>query len=153
MNKEELNKEITKLKQYIESHADQVKDLEHDLKIVTQRLEDYNKPKLTNKQFSKLHEVIENTLENFDFNNCNNYEPELEFIPVLLRTITENYNIPLLFDKKFIDYAIANSKLSEKDKLYFNNKRIHQLRIDYMNLDNIIYVDSKQHLLDIVNVH
>ena len=78
MNKEELNKEITKLKQYIESHADQVKDLEHDLKIVTQRLEDYNKPKLTNKQFSKLHEVIENTLENFAFNNCNNYEPEFE---------------------------------------------------------------------------
>lgn len=77
----------------------------------------------------------------------NNYEPELEFIPVLLRTITENYNIPLLFDKKFIDYAIANSKLSEKDKLYFNNKRIHQLRIDYMNLERLMPKDIFELLL------
>jgi phage shock protein A len=78
MIKEELNKEIAKLKQYIDSHAEQVKDLEHDLKIATQRLEDYDKPKLTNKQFSKLHEVIENTLENFDFGNTSSYEPEFE---------------------------------------------------------------------------
>ena len=78
MNKEELNKEIAKLKQYIDSHAEQVKDLEHDLSVATQRLEDIDKPKLTNKQFSRLHEVIENTLENFDFNNCSNYEPEFE---------------------------------------------------------------------------
>ena len=78
MNREELNKEIVKLKQYIDSHADQVKDLEHDLSVATQRLEDIDKPKLTNKQFSRLHEVIENTLENFDFNNCSNYEPEFE---------------------------------------------------------------------------
>ena len=78
MNKEELNKEIVKLKQYIDSHAEQVKDLEHDLKVATQRLEDIDKPKLTNKQFSKLHEVIENTLENFDFGNTGNYEPEFE---------------------------------------------------------------------------
>ena len=36
MNKEELNQEIAKLKQYIDSHAEQVKDLEHDLKVATQ---------------------------------------------------------------------------------------------------------------------
>ena len=78
MNKVELNKEIEKLKVSLEAHEDQVKDLQHDLNTAKQRLEDVDKPKLTNKQFSKLHEVIENTLENFDFNNCNNYEPEFE---------------------------------------------------------------------------
>jgi hypothetical protein len=78
MNKEELNKEIVKLKQYIDSHAEQVKDLEHDLKIVTQRLEDYNKPKLTSRQFTQIHDAIEDAIGNFDFNNCNNYEPEFE---------------------------------------------------------------------------
>ena len=67
MNKEELNKEIAKLKQYIDSHAEQVKDLEHDLKIATQRLEDCDKPKLTPKQFDALHRVIETSVENFDF--------------------------------------------------------------------------------------
>ena len=78
MIKEELNKEIEKLKVSLEAHEEQVKDLQHDLKTAKQRLEDVDKPKLTNKQFDELHEVIENTLENFDFNNCNNYEPEFE---------------------------------------------------------------------------
>ena len=78
MIKEDLTREIAKLQLALESHEEQVKDLNHDLKIATQRLEDCDKPKLTNKQFSKLHEVIENTLENFDFNNCSNYEPEFE---------------------------------------------------------------------------
>ena len=78
MIKEELTREIAKLQLALESHEEQVKDLSHDLKTAEQRLEDVDKPKLTNKQFSKLHEVIENTLENFDFNNCNNYEPEFE---------------------------------------------------------------------------
>ena len=78
MNKIELNQEIEKLKVSLEAHEDQVKDLQHDLNTAKQRLEDVDKPKLTDKQFSKLHDVIENTLENFDFNNCNNYEPEFE---------------------------------------------------------------------------
>ena len=78
MIKEELTREIAKLQLALESHEEQVKDISHDLKTAKQRLEDVDKPKLTNKQFSKLHKIIENTLENFDFNNCNNYEPEFE---------------------------------------------------------------------------
>ena len=50
MTKEELNKEIEKLKVSLEAHEEQVKDLSHDLKVATQRLEDCDKPKLTNKQ-------------------------------------------------------------------------------------------------------
>ena len=61
MIKEELNRQIELLKTSLEAHEEQVKDLQHDLKTATQRLEDVDKPKLTNKQFSKLHEVIENS--------------------------------------------------------------------------------------------
>ena len=77
MNKEDLTKEIEKLKVSLEAHEEQVKDLNHDLKIATQRLEDCDKPKLTQKQFSKLHAVIENSVENFDFNNTENYNAEM----------------------------------------------------------------------------
>ena len=77
MNKIELNQEIAKLKQYIDSHAEQVKDLEHDLKTATQRLEDADKPKLTNKQFAELHRVIETSVENFNFNEADSYNVEL----------------------------------------------------------------------------
>ena len=77
MNKEELKKEIEKLKVSLEAHEEQVKDLNHDLKIATQRLEDCDKPKLTQKQFAELHRVIETSVENFDFNQADCYNVEL----------------------------------------------------------------------------
>ena len=77
MIKEELNKEIEKLKVSLEAHEEQVKDLQHDLKTAKQRLEDVDKPKLTNKQFDALHRVIENSVENFDFNQADLYNTEL----------------------------------------------------------------------------
>ena len=77
MNKEELNQEISKLKASLEAHESQVKDLNHDLATAKQKLEDCDKPKLTNKQFAKLHTVIETSVENFDFNQADNYNVEL----------------------------------------------------------------------------
>ena len=77
MIKEDLTKEIEKLKVSLEAHEEQVKDLNHDLAIATQRLEDCDKPKLTNKQFAKLHTVIETSVENFDFNQADNYNVEM----------------------------------------------------------------------------
>ena len=77
MIKEELNKEIEKLKVSLEAHEEQVKDLQHDLKTAEQRLEDVDKPKLTNKQFDALHRAIETSVENFDFNQADNYNVEM----------------------------------------------------------------------------
>ena len=77
MNKEELNKEIDKLNVSLKAHEEQVNDLKHDLKVATQRLEDVDKPKLTNKQFDALHRVIETSVENFDFNSTESYNVEL----------------------------------------------------------------------------
>ena len=77
MNKEDLTREIEKLKVSLEAHEEQVKDLNHDLKIATQRLEDCDKPKLTSKQFDELHRTIETSVENFDFNQADNYNVEM----------------------------------------------------------------------------
>ena len=77
MNKEDLIREVAKLQLALESHEEQVKDLQHDLKTAEQRLEDVDKPKLTNKQFAELHRVIENSVENFDFNQADNYNVEM----------------------------------------------------------------------------
>jgi hypothetical protein len=77
MNREELNKEIDKLKVSLEAHEEQVKDLNRDLEIAKIRLEDCDKPKLTQEQFAKLHKVIENSVENFDFNQVDNYNAEM----------------------------------------------------------------------------
>ena len=77
MNKEELNQEISKLKASLEAHESQVKDLNRDLATAAQKLKDCDKPKLTNKQFAKLHTVIETSVENFDFNQADNYNVEM----------------------------------------------------------------------------
>jgi len=76
MNKEELNKEIEKLKVSLEAHEEQVKDLNHDLKIATRRLEDCDKPKLTEKQFQAIQTAIENSVDNFTFDDSDSYETE-----------------------------------------------------------------------------
>ena len=77
MNKEELNKEIEKLKVSLEAHEEQVKDLNHDLKVATQRLEDCDKPKLTEKQLEAIQSAIEHSVENFTFDDADSYDIEL----------------------------------------------------------------------------
>ena len=77
MNKTELNQEIEKLKVSLEAHEEQVKDLSRDLKDAEQKLADSDKPKLTSKQFDELHRTIETSVENFDFNQADNYNVEM----------------------------------------------------------------------------
>ena len=77
MQKDELIREIAKLQLAVESHEEQVKDLSRDLKAAEQKLADSDKPKLTSKQFDELHRTIETSVENFDFNNTENYNAEM----------------------------------------------------------------------------
>ena len=77
MTKDELTREIAKLQLAVESHEEQVKDLSRDLKAAEQKLADCDKPKLTIKQFDELHTTIENSVENFDFNQADNYNVEM----------------------------------------------------------------------------
>ena len=77
MNKEELNKEIEKLKVSLEAHEEQVKDLQHDLQTAKQRLEDVDKPKLTEKQFQAIESAIDNSVRDFRFDDADSYEYEM----------------------------------------------------------------------------
>jgi len=76
MNKDELNKEIAKLKLALESHTDQVKDLQNDLDTANKNLADMDKPKLTESQLSSLHDAIENAVDGFNFNEPEAYQLE-----------------------------------------------------------------------------
>ena len=77
MTKEELNKEIEKLKVSLEAHEEQVKDLSHDLKVATQKLEDCDKPKLTTKQFESIEDAIESAISDYNFDDYDQYEYEM----------------------------------------------------------------------------
>ena len=78
MTKEELNQEIGKLKASLEMHESQVKDLQHDLKIAEQRLEDADKPKLTEKAFELIEQAIGLAVSNYrGFEEDESYEYEM----------------------------------------------------------------------------
>ena len=77
MIKDELTREIAKLQLAVESHEEQVKDLSRDLKAAEQKLADCDKPKLTEKQFEAIQSAIENSVENFAFDECDTYDIEL----------------------------------------------------------------------------
>ena len=77
MNKEELNKEIEKLKVSLSAHEEQVKDLQHDLKVAEQRLEDADKPKLTERQLKTIECAIDNGVRDFRFDDADSYEYEM----------------------------------------------------------------------------
>jgi uncharacterized protein (DUF342 family) len=77
MQKQELMREIAKLQLAVESHEEQVKDLQRDLKTAEQKLADADKPKLTEKQLEAIQTTIENSVENFHFDDADTYEFEL----------------------------------------------------------------------------
>ena len=77
MTKEDLNIEIEKLKVSLEAHEEQVKDLSHDLKVATQKLEDCDKPKLTTKQFESIEDAIESAISDYNFDDYDQYEYEM----------------------------------------------------------------------------
>ena len=77
MNKEELNQEIGKLKASLEAHESQVKDLQQDLKVAEKKLADSNKPQLTVKQFGEIEDVICKAVDNYNFDDYDQYEYEM----------------------------------------------------------------------------
>ena len=92
MLKKELKQEITKLKEAIEQHQEQVKDLQHDLNTANIRLEDIDKPKLTSKQLEDLHCAIEQGIDEFDFDNSDNYEIDLSMYDSTVEIESMNFN-------------------------------------------------------------
>ena len=77
MNKEELNKEIEKLKAVILTHEEQVKILQDNLKVVEKKLIDADKPKLTVKQLQAIENAIDKTIRNYSFDDVDNYDCEM----------------------------------------------------------------------------
>ena len=77
MNKEELNKEIEKLKVSLSAHEEQVKELQSLLEVAEKKLVDADKPKLTTKQLQAIESAIDKTIRNYSFDDADNYDCEM----------------------------------------------------------------------------
>ena len=76
MTKQELELKLENLQKLLDeqnasanAYRDQIQELQKELK-------DINKPKLTGLQLDELHEAIEQAVESFDFDDCDNYDTD-----------------------------------------------------------------------------
>jgi len=80
MNREQLEIRIKELGVLIEEASGSVKKLVNEQNIMTQDLEDLNKPKLTRDQWNNMQQIVEIACESFepDLADCE-YEMELSY--------------------------------------------------------------------------
>ena len=76
MNEIDLKTKIEGLKKAIEEHKGSATTYESELKTVEQELKDYNKPELTLSQLDDIYEAVEKGVENFDFDDTDNFDIE-----------------------------------------------------------------------------
>ena len=78
MNEIELKTKIEGLEKAIAEHKDFATNYESTLKQTQQELKDYNKPELTPSQLDDIHNAVENAVNDFDFEDTDNYHIEYE---------------------------------------------------------------------------
>ena len=92
MDRNALKDKVVKLQRMVSVHEKQVKDLSNDLKVANNKLADIDKPKLTSEQFENLHCAIEQGVDEFDFDNSDNYEVELSLYDNTIEIENLNFN-------------------------------------------------------------
>ena len=78
MNKEQLETNLAALKLLINEHNDKSTDYKNQVADLEKQLEDINKPELTSTQLDAIQNAVENVVNDFDFEDTNNYNIEYE---------------------------------------------------------------------------
>ena len=78
MNKEQLETNMAALKLLQSETNDKVKGYEQQVADLQKQIDDYNKPELTPKQLDDIHNAVENAVNDFDFEDTDNYHIEYE---------------------------------------------------------------------------
>ena len=76
MNKEELEKEISVLKERVEANKTMSENYVNNLVKLQKQLADVNKPVLTPKQLDDIQEAIESGVDKYDFSDTGNFDIE-----------------------------------------------------------------------------
>jgi len=76
MTKLELQAKIEALQSALDTKMQEQNAYQGQIDTLQKQLKDINKPKLTPLQFDELHEAIEEAVNSFDFDDCDNYETD-----------------------------------------------------------------------------
>jgi len=78
MNAKDLELKISGLEKAIQEHKSDASRYEDELKTTQKQLADVNKPELTGLQLDNIQEAIERAVDDFDFDDVENYDKEFE---------------------------------------------------------------------------
>ena len=78
MNAKDLELKIAGLEKAIQEHKTDASRYEDELKTTQKQLADVNKPELTGLQLDHIQEAIEKAVDEFDFDDVENYDKEFE---------------------------------------------------------------------------
>ena len=78
MNAKDLELKISGLEKAIQEHKSDASRYEDELKTTQKQLADVNKPELTGLQLDHIQEAIEKAVDEFDFDDVENYDKEFE---------------------------------------------------------------------------
>ena len=78
MNKEQLETNLAALELLLNEHNDKAIDYKAQIAQVKRNIEDLNKPELTPMQLDSVYEAIESAVNDFDFEDTDNYNIEYE---------------------------------------------------------------------------
>ena len=78
MNKEQLETNLAALELLLNEHNDKAIDYKAQIAQVKRNIEDLNKPELTSMQLDGVYEAIESAINDFDFEDTDNYNIEYE---------------------------------------------------------------------------
>ena len=78
MNKEQLETNLAALELLLNEHNDKAIDYKAQIAQVKRNIEDLNKPELTPMQLDSVYEAIESAINDFDFDDTDNYNIEYE---------------------------------------------------------------------------
>jgi len=76
MNAKDLELKIAGLEKAIQEHKTDASRYEDELKTTQKQLADVNKPELTGLQLDHIQEAIERAVDDFDFDDVENYDKE-----------------------------------------------------------------------------
>jgi hypothetical protein len=78
MNEMDLKTKIEGLEKAIKEHVDFSDTYKVQLADTKQQLKDYNKPELMPSQLDDIHNAVENAVNDYDFEDADNYDKEFE---------------------------------------------------------------------------
>ena len=121
MTENDLLLKIEGLEKVIKEQQDSADTYKLQLEETKKQLVDYNKPELTSAQLDDIHDAIENTVNDFDFEDTGNYNIEYELDydgRVLLKHLGIIYKASPLFLYGNWAYPLTDAMIEQFDELH-----------------------------------